>query len=145
MQCFEHPRQGLGPTVQPRVGMARLVRAGDVRRYRRLAAQVQARDVRQDLGGRSQGVREVVDEHGAAWGELLDDSLRRKIVATVDDAIDEAAHLYKLDPNLIRAIIRAESAFNPFAVSRAGAQGLMQLIPDTAERFGVTPHQYRRT
>lgn len=54
-----------------------------------------------------------------------------------NDAIAEAAHLYNLDPNLIRAIIRAESAFNPFAVSRAGAQGLMQLMPAVAEELNV--------
>jgi hypothetical protein len=54
-----------------------------------------------------------------------------------NDAISEAAALYKLDPNLIRAIIRAESAFNPFAVSRAGAQGLMQLMPEVAEELSV--------
>jgi soluble lytic murein transglycosylase-like protein len=54
-----------------------------------------------------------------------------------NDAIAEAAHLYQLDPNLIRAIIRAESAFNPFAVSRAGAQGLMQLMPAVAEELNV--------
>jgi hypothetical protein len=54
-----------------------------------------------------------------------------------NDTIAEAADLYKLDPNLIRAIIRAESAFNPFAVSRAGAQGLMQLMPAVAEELNV--------
>ena len=54
-----------------------------------------------------------------------------------NDAITEAADLYKLDPNLIRAIIRAESAFNPFAVSSAGAQGLMQLMPEVAEELNV--------
>ncbi len=63
----------------------------------------------------------------------------RPLPATIayNDAIDEAAHLYRLDPNLIRAIIRAESAFNPFAVSRAGAQGLMQLMPAVAEELNV--------
>jgi hypothetical protein len=63
----------------------------------------------------------------------------RPLPATIayNDAIAEAAHLYKLDPNLIRAIIRAESAFNPFAVSRAGAQGLMQLMPAVAEELDV--------
>jgi hypothetical protein len=63
----------------------------------------------------------------------------RPLPATIayNDAIDEAAHLYNLDPNLIRAIIRAESAFNPFAVSRAGAQGLMQLMPAVAEELNV--------
>ncbi|MNN81932.1 Soluble lytic murein transglycosylase precursor [compost metagenome] len=39
---------------------------------------------------------------------------------------------------MVRAIIHAESAFNPTALSRAGAQGLMQLMPATARRFGVT-------
>lgn len=63
----------------------------------------------------------------------------RPLPATIayNDAIDEAADLYNLDPNLIRAIIRAESAFNPFAVSRVGAQGLMQLMPALAKELNV--------
>jgi soluble lytic murein transglycosylase-like protein len=63
----------------------------------------------------------------------------RPLPATIayNDAIAEAASLYKLDPNLIRAIIRAESAFNPLAVSRAGAVGLMQLMPEVAEQLDV--------
>lgn len=63
----------------------------------------------------------------------------RPLPATIayNDAIAEAADLYKLDPNLIRAIIRAESAFNPFAVSSAGAQGLMQLMPAVAQELDV--------
>jgi soluble lytic murein transglycosylase-like protein len=63
----------------------------------------------------------------------------RALPATIayNDAIAEAAALYEVDPNLIRAIIRAESAFNPFAVSRAGAQGLMQLMPAVAEELDV--------
>ena len=44
---------------------------------------------------------------------------------------------YRLDRHLVHAVIRAESAYNPEAVSRAGAVGLMQLMPATAERFGV--------
>jgi hypothetical protein len=63
----------------------------------------------------------------------------RPLPATIayNDAITEAADLYRLDPNLIRAIIRAESEFNPFAVSRSGAQGLMQLMPAVAEELNV--------
>jgi soluble lytic murein transglycosylase-like protein len=54
-----------------------------------------------------------------------------------DELIAEAAEEYKLDPELIRAVMRAESAFNPMVVSRAGAQGLMQLMPALAEEMGV--------
>jgi TPR repeat protein len=47
------------------------------------------------------------------------------------------AHKYKIDPVLVLAVIRAESGFESDAVSPRNAQGLMQLMPDTAERFGV--------
>jgi len=48
-----------------------------------------------------------------------------------------AAQQHQLDPALLQAVISAESAFNPTAVSPAGAMGLMQLMPATAQRFGV--------
>lgn len=51
--------------------------------------------------------------------------------------IAQIAAQYQLEPALIQAIISAESAFNPTAISPAGAMGLMQLMPATAERFGV--------
>ena len=51
--------------------------------------------------------------------------------------IASAAKRYKVDPNLIRSVIAIESCYNRKAVSHAGAQGLMQLMPDTADRFGV--------
>ena len=51
--------------------------------------------------------------------------------------IAEAAKRYRLDADLIRAVIRVESAFNPLAVSTAGAQGLMQLMPALAAELGV--------
>ena len=51
--------------------------------------------------------------------------------------INRLAMQHGLDPHLIHAVISAESAYNPRAVSRAGAMGLMQLMPATAERFGV--------
>jgi soluble lytic murein transglycosylase-like protein len=51
--------------------------------------------------------------------------------------ISMAARTYGVDEWLVRAIIHAESNYNPNAISHAGAQGLMQLMPGTASRFGV--------
>ena len=53
------------------------------------------------------------------------------------DQISLAAKKYRLEPALIRAVIHAESAFDPRAVSRTGAMGLMQLMPETAKEMGV--------
>lgn len=54
-----------------------------------------------------------------------------------DDVIVEAAGMNRVDPALVKAVIHAESAFNPHAVSPKGARGLMQLMPDTARMLGV--------
>lgn len=56
----------------------------------------------------------------------------------VDNIIYRASRLFEIDPALIKAIIKVESDFNPDAVSRAGAQGLMQLMPITAYNMDVT-------
>lgn len=53
------------------------------------------------------------------------------------DEISKAASEFGVDEAVVRAIIHAESSFNPNALSRVGAQGLMQLMPATARRFGV--------
>lgn len=54
-----------------------------------------------------------------------------------DAIIERHADQFGVDPVLIRAVIQVESDFNPRCVSRKGAQGLMQLIPETAKRYGV--------
>jgi len=64
-------------------------------------------------------------------------AVMRKNKKLFSQIISSAAAKHRLDPQLLHAVIRAESAYNPKAVSHKGAVGLMQLMPETAVRFGV--------
>jgi soluble lytic murein transglycosylase-like protein len=64
------------------------------------------------------------------YGDIKDSTI-------YDHLIAELAEKHQVDFALIKAIIRAESGFNPYAISRKGARGLMQLMPDTASRMSV--------
>lgn len=57
---------------------------------------------------------------------------------SMDEIFDQAAKKYNVPVELLKAIGKAESDFNPNAVSRCGAQGVMQLMPATAKSLGVT-------
>ena len=54
-----------------------------------------------------------------------------------DEVIERAASTFAVDPKLVKSVMLIESAFDPRAVSRKGARGLMQLMPETAARWGV--------
>jgi soluble lytic murein transglycosylase-like protein len=57
--------------------------------------------------------------------------------SNLTDVVNDAGDRYRLDPDLINSVIKAESGFNTHAVSPKGAQGLMQLMPGTASQLGV--------
>ena len=55
----------------------------------------------------------------------------------INDAINKASKKYKISEDLIRAIIKVESNYNPYGISKAGAMGLMQLMPHTILKTGI--------
>ena len=64
--------------------------------------------------------------------------VNRRLAAQYKSLIDQTAREFKLDADLLHSIVTVESGYNPQAVSPKGAIGLMQVIPATGERFGIT-------
>ena len=69
---------------------------------------------------------------GTAWAQPFEAEILR-----YSSMVDSACRTHGVDGALVHALIRAESSYNPNAVSPAGASGLMQLMPETAKRYGV--------
>ena len=116
----EHRSEGGKPPEDPQE------RRYVTRRYEIRADPREGRLVRVGRAGtKSERIEEAVA--GAAGSGRVD----------VDALIRRLGESHGLPPELLRAVIRQESAFDPYAVSRKGAQGLMQLMPATARRLGV--------
>lgn len=81
------------------------------------------------------------DEPSSPVAALLRDQTARRIRpmdrARYEEHIQAAAREHDVEPELIHAVISAESAYNPLARSAKGARGLMQLIPETGARYGA--------
>lgn len=88
-----------------------------------------AEDPSTDGNAKGVGARPVSSNRPAAFSG--------RPVTDLSQVVNEASGRYRLDPDLVNSVIKAESGFNVRAVSPKGAQGLMQLMPRTASQLGV--------
>jgi len=79
----------------------------------------------------------IGNSSAGSFQQTLNKTIERK-ENPFSELINTYSKKYNVDPNLVTAMIKAESNFNPNAVSKAGASGLMQLMPETAKILGVT-------
>src|SRR5262249_39064341 len=89
---------------------------------------------------RKDGTKLITNFGGAGGGRTSDLAWlarQRNKKSKYDPIINRHSSRFGVDPVLVRAVIQVESSFDPRCVSRRGARGLMQLMPETAERYGV--------
>lgn len=80
----------------------------------------------------------LVPQEATPAADIREPSLKLANKVQYDRIVAEIARAYGLDSALLHAVISVESRYSPTAVSRKGATGLMQLMPNTAKRYGVT-------
>jgi len=95
----------------------------------------------QDPGAKTLAIAYVGSAYGATkpavTGATATSVAAPRRQSQYDDLIEEHANRHALSPDFVRAVIQAESAFNPYARSPKGAMGLMQLMPSTAAEYRV--------
>jgi soluble lytic murein transglycosylase-like protein len=86
-----------------------------------------------------EGGRRVIYNDGPAKIQASEDWLaaRMQKPSGFDELIETSAREFSVDPRLVKSVMLVESGFNPAAISRKGARGLMQLMPATAAEHGV--------
>ena len=106
------------------------------------ALKVRIEEIRRRFADLAEDHVSCAPSHGLVFGDVLERVRESKPTACpveYEPIISAAAERYGIDPGVIKAVISAESGFQSQAVSRVGAQGLMQLMPGTARALGVDP------
>jgi soluble lytic murein transglycosylase-like protein len=126
--------------LKPAILIAALLTASGVAAHPQIYTYVDANGMRHytDVPDNNRYRLLVLSPHDRTESGDRYDSMLLAKAGRYDSIIENAAQSASVEPNLLRAVIVVESGFNSRAVSKRGAVGLMQLMPATASRFGVS-------